>query len=86
MNLTLLILFQNNFLLAWEAALRKMKVKLELLTNINMLLMVKKGIKGGVCHFIYWYPKANSKWMEDYNPKKNRQILCNTEKHGGEQK
>ena len=42
MNLTLLILFQHNFLLAWEAALRKVKVKLVLLTNINMLLMVKK--------------------------------------------
>ena len=39
--------------LAWQAALRKPKVKLDLLTYINMLLMVEKLIQGGICHFIY---------------------------------
>ena len=34
--------------LAWNAALKKTKVKLELLTNQDMLLMIKKGIRGGV--------------------------------------
>ena len=32
--------------LRWEAALRKTKVKLGLLTDINMLLMIRKGIRG----------------------------------------
>ena len=32
--------------LAWQAALKKTEVKLELLTDIHMLLMVKKGITG----------------------------------------
>ena len=36
--------------LAWQAAVRKIKVKLDLL---NMLLMVEKGIRGGICHSIY---------------------------------
>ena len=36
--------------LAWEAALKKTKVKLDLLTDISMLLMVEKGIRGGICH------------------------------------
>ena len=32
--------------LAWQAALKKTDVKLELLTDTNMLLMVEKGITG----------------------------------------
>ena len=39
--------------LAWQAALKKTKVKLDLLTDIDMLLMVEKGIRGGICHSIY---------------------------------
>ena len=44
---------QANFIcasgLAWEAALKKTKVKLVILTDINMLLMVEKGATGGIC-------------------------------------
>ena len=39
--------------LAWEAALKKTKVKLDLLTDIDILLMVEKGIRGGICHAIH---------------------------------
>ena len=39
--------------LAWQAALKKTKVKLDLLTDINMLLMMEKGIRGGICLPIY---------------------------------
>ena len=38
--------------LAWQADLKKTKVKLDLLNDINMLLMVEKGIRGGICHSI----------------------------------
>ena len=31
--------------LAWQAALKKAKVKLDLFTDIDMLLMVEKGIR-----------------------------------------
>ena len=34
---------------------KKDKVKLELLTDINMLLMVEKGIRGGICHALHRY-------------------------------
>ena len=34
--------------LAWQAALKKAEVKLELLTDIDMLLMVEKGTRGGI--------------------------------------
>ena len=39
-------------ILAWQAALKKTEVKLELLTYIDMLLMVEKGIRGAICHAI----------------------------------
>ena len=39
--------------LAWQAALKSTKVKLNLLTDVNMLLMVEKGIRGGICHSFY---------------------------------
>ena len=29
-----------------------------------MLLMVEKGIRGGICNPIYWYSKANNKYMK----------------------
>ena len=33
--------------LLWQAALKKTKVKFDLLTDTNMLLMVEKGIREG---------------------------------------
>ena len=38
---------------AWQSAFEKTKVKLNLLTNIDMLLMVEKGITGEICHAIH---------------------------------
>ena len=39
--------------LAWHVPLKKTKIKLDLLTHINNLLMVEKSIRGGMCQFIY---------------------------------
>ena len=50
--------------LAWQAALKK--TELQLLTDIDMLLMVEKWIRG-VWHAIHQYAKANDKYMEDYD-------------------
>ena len=47
--------FLSALRLPWKVALKKIKVKLDLLTNIYMLLMVEKAIHGGISHTIYWY-------------------------------
>ena len=54
----------------WQATLRKTKVKVGLLTDIDMLLMIEKGIRGGIYHSIYGYAKANSKYMKDFDKNK----------------
>ena len=61
--------------LAWQAALKNTKVKLDLLTDIDMLLMVEKGIRGEICHSIYRYVNTNNKYMEDYDNIWNRHIF-----------
>ena len=59
--------------LKWQATLKKTKVKLDLLTNIYMLLMVEKGVRVGICHAIHQYVEANNKYMEDCD--KNKESL-----------
>ena len=53
--------------LAWQACLKKTAIKLELLTDSDMLLMDEKVIWGGICHAIHRYAKANDKYMKNYN-------------------
>ena len=60
--------------LAWQAWLKKTKANLGLLTNIDMLLMVEKGIRGGICQVIYRHAKANNKYMKNYD--KNIESSC----------
>ena len=61
--------------LAWEACLKKTEVKLELLVDVDMLLMVEKEIRGGICHAIHQYAKANNKYMMDYNKDEEESFL-----------
>ena len=53
--------------LAWQACLKKTGVKLEFLTDIGILLMVEKGIRGGICHAIHRCAKANNNYMKNYD-------------------
>ena len=55
--------------------LKKTDVKLELLTNFNMLLMVEEGIREGMCHAIHRYAKANNKYMKNYDKKEESSFL-----------
>ena len=42
------------------SSLKKAKLKLDFLTDIDMLLMAKKGFRGRICHSIYRNAKANN--------------------------
>ena len=67
--------FLSALRLAWQAALKKTKVKLELVTDTDMLLMVEKGIRGRICYSIDRYAKANNKYMKDYDKNKELSYL-----------
>ena len=53
--------------LAWQVCLKNIEVKLELLTDINMSLMIEKEIRGGIFHAILRYAKANNKYLKNYD-------------------
>ena len=53
--------------LEWQTCFKKTRVKLELLTDNVMLLIVEKGIRGGICHSIHRYEKANNKYMKNFD-------------------
>ena len=40
-----------------------------------MLLMVEKGSRGGICHAIHRYAKANNKCMKNYDKNKESSYL-----------
>ena len=61
--------------LAWQACLKKSNVKFELLTDYDMLLMVEEGIRGGICHSIQRYAKANNKYMTNYDERKESSYI-----------
>ena len=61
--------------LAWQACLKKPNVKLELLTDYDMLLMVEEGIRGGICHSIHRYATANNKYMRNYDKNKESSYI-----------
>ena len=55
--------------LAWKACLKKTRVRLELLTDPDMLLMFERGIREGITQAVHRYASANNKYMGDlYDP------------------
>ena len=56
--------------LGWQACLKKTGVELALLTDYDMLLMIEEGIRGGICHAVHRYAKANNEYMKNYDKNK----------------
>ena len=48
--------------LGWQACLKKTGVKLELITDYDMLLMIEKGITGGICQATHMLKQIINIW------------------------
>ena len=56
--------------LAWQPCLKKTGVELQLLTDIDMVLMIEEGNREGICQVSHRYSKANNKYMKDFDENK----------------
>ena len=62
--------------LAWDACLKQTGIRLELLTDPDMLLMFERGIRGGITQAVRKYALANNKYMGDeFNPNEDTTYL-----------
>ena len=62
--------------LAWKACLKKTGIRLELLTDPDMLLMFEHGITGGITQVVHRYVRANNEYMgEKFNPREESSYL-----------
>ena len=50
--------------LSWDATLKMTGVKLEKITEINMYLFIKKGLRGGISYIAKRYSEANNKYIK----------------------
>ena len=62
--------------LAWKACLKCTGIRVELLTDPDMLLMFERGIRGGITQAVRKYASANNKYMGDrFDPKSESSYL-----------
>ena len=62
--------------LAWKACLKCTGIKLELLTDPDMLLMFERWIRGGITQAVCKYASANNKYMKDkFDPNEDTTYL-----------
>ena len=61
--------------LSWDAMLKYTKIRLELFTDIDMLMFVELGIRGGISQCSCRHAKANNAYMDEYNPENETKYL-----------
>ena len=61
--------------LAWQAALKYTKQKLELITQKEMYDFFKNGIRGGVSYVAKKHARANNKYLENYDTSKESSFI-----------
>ena len=66
-----IFIFYFPSIVAYIAALKVADIELELLTNIFMMLIFHKGMRGGICTTVLQHVKANQKFMKEKQKKKN---------------
>ena len=61
--------------LTWDATLKHTGIELQLLTDIDMVLFVERGIRGGISQCRNRYSRANNPYIADYNPTEDMTYL-----------
>jgi len=61
--------------LSWKVMLKMTKINLDLFSDIDIQLLVEKGLRGGISYIAHRYAKANNKYMRDYNPQDESSYL-----------
>lgn len=62
--------------LSWQAMLKKTGVTLELLTDIDQILFIERGIRGGISQISNRYAIANNLYLDEYDPSKETSYLA----------
>ena len=55
--------------IAWQAAFKKTKAKLDLLADIDRLILLEIVIKVRICYVIDGYANANNKYIKNHDKK-----------------
>ena len=62
--------------LVWKACLKKTRIRLELLLDLDMLLMFERGFRGGITQSIHSWAKADNPYMgSEYKPREPTRYL-----------
>ena len=61
--------------LSWDAVLKITVIELELISDIDMCLFVEKGMRGGISYIVKIFSKANNKYIQSYDGKKQSKYI-----------
>ena len=60
---------------SWDAMLKMTDVRLDLLSDVDMLNFIEKGMRGGISTITHRYALANNKYMKNYDPQKESSYI-----------
>ena len=63
--------------LSWDAMLKMINIKLELMTDIHMFQFIEEGMHGRVSYIANQYGNANNKYMKEYDEKAPSKYIMN---------